>query len=91
MLWFPLPNENNVLCTLSSLCCSVDFFYLKSSFSFSFYLISGIALLISEKLYESCLVLNSSFVSSVCDEINQEMSNYYKTFISLLNNFRDSY
>lgn len=55
MLWFPLPNENNVLCTLSSLCCSVDFFYLKSSFSFSFYL-SGIALLISEKLYESCLV-----------------------------------
>lgn len=66
-------------------------FYLKSSFSFSFYLISGIALLISEKLYESCLVLNSSFVSSVCDEINQEMSNYYKTFISLLNNFRDSY
>ena len=30
-------------------------FYLKSSFSFSFYL-SGIALLISEKLYESCLV-----------------------------------
>lgn len=82
MLWFPLPNENNVLCTLSSLCCSVDFF--------SFYL-SGIALLISEKLYESCLVLNSSFVSSVCDEINQEMSNYYKTFISLLNNFRDSY
>ena len=31
-------------------------FYLKSSFSFSFYLISGIALLISEKLYESCLV-----------------------------------
>lgn len=55
MLWFPLPNENNVLCTLSSLCCSVDFFYLKSSFSSSFYL-SGIALLISEKLYESCLV-----------------------------------
>lgn len=55
MLWFPLPNGNNVLCTLSSLCCSVDFFYLKSSFSFSFYL-SGIALLISEKLYESCLV-----------------------------------
>lgn len=55
MLWFPLPNENNVLCTLSSLCCSVDFFYLKSSFSFSFYL-SGFALLISEKLYESCLV-----------------------------------
>lgn len=55
MLWFPLPNENNVLCTLSSLYCSVDFFYLKSSFSFSFYL-SGIALLISEKLYESCLV-----------------------------------
>lgn len=55
MLWFPLPNENNVLCTLSSLCCSVDFFDLKSSFSFSFYL-SGIALLISEKLYESCLV-----------------------------------
>lgn len=66
------------------------FFYLKSSFSFSFYL-PGIALLISEKLYESCLVLNSSFVSSVCDEINQEMSNYYITFISLLNNFRDSY
>lgn len=65
-------------------------FYLKSSFSFSFYL-SGIALLISEKLYESCLVLNSSFVSSVCDEINQEMSSYYKKFISLLNNFRDSY
>lgn len=65
-------------------------FYLKSSFSFSFYL-SGIALLISEKLYESCLVLNSSFVSSVCDEINQEMPSYYKTFISLLNNFRDSY
>lgn len=65
-------------------------FYLKSSFSFSFYL-SGIALLISEKLYESCLVLNSSFVSSVCDEINQEMPNYSKTFISLLNNFRDSY
>ena len=90
MLWFPLPNENNVLCTLSSHCCSVDFFYLKSSFSFSFYL-SGNALLNSEKLYESCLVLNSSFVSSVCDEINQEMSNYYKTFISLLNNFRDSY
>lgn len=55
MLWFPLPNENNVLCTLSSLCCSVDFFYRKSSVSFSFYL-SGIALLISEKLYESCLV-----------------------------------
>lgn len=55
MLWFPLPNENNVLCTLSSLCCSVVFFYLKISFSFSFYL-SGIALLISEKLYESCLV-----------------------------------
>lgn len=55
MLWFPLPNENNVLCTLSSLCCSVDFFYLKSSFSFSFYL-SGFALSISEKLYESCLV-----------------------------------
>lgn len=65
-------------------------FYLKSSFSFSFYL-SGIALLISEKLYESCLVLNSSFVSSVCDEINQEMPNYCKKFISLLNNFRDSY
>ena len=92
MLWFPLPNENNVLCTLSSLCCSVDFFYLKSSFSFSFYL-SGIALLISEKLYESVLLncLSCSFVSSVCDEINQEMSNYYITFISLLNNFRDSY